>query len=67
MQKKIAPMMWIFKNPPMKIDSEITQMIELAVEKIKTLTHIFHILKKIEENTSMLKTDVEKYIKINPN
>lgn len=43
-------------------------MIELAVKKIKTLIiNLFHILKKVEESISMLKTDVEKYIKINPN
>lgn len=53
----------------MKIDSEITQMIELAEKGIKTvIINLVHMLKKVEESISMLKTDVEKnYIKINPN
>lgn len=43
-------------------------MIELALKKIKTLIiNLFRIMKKVEESISMLKTDVEKYIKINPN
>lgn len=55
-------MMRILKNQSMKIDSEVTQIIELAVKKIKTLIiNLSHILKKIEESISMLKTDVEKY------
>ena len=46
------------KNLSIEKDSEITQMAQLVGKDIK---NIFHLLKKIEENISMIKTDMEDF------
>ena len=46
------------KHLSIEKDSEITQMAQLVGKDIK---NIFHLLKKIEENISMIKTDMEDF------